>query len=482
MNSPQPKDTRNWDSRPWLLWILFASLVPVLWFPQAEWVYEDAFLMKNVFVHEGAFWKMLTTPFWEGVGGVQNAESGYRPFLLFTLWVFKIHPVALHLFLWLAHLASGLSLYFLLSENRRSRSSPWPLIALAIFLFHPFSCEIKSQIMGLSESVLLTVGCLAFYLSALLPAVGLFLIALTPGFKETGMIWLAVYVVFLFVKKRPSHGVVGIGILLFWGFANANANSGWTTAAAPLALVNPLVELNFWDASLSRMALLGHAVGLFLFPWNLSSDYSFTTLPLPSYPLQIWFFVGVVALVLFARNLGSLIRSKWGLVVTAAILSAVLGNEHLFGYFSGVFNERSWLVAYFGVCLWIFSQLEIVEFSKTTAKRVLLALVVFGIVPFWILNFQRQKAWVNSQTLYLTDSIAHPTNAKLHFNYGFTAGAMEQWPQARDAFLRALRLYPNFPEAHFRLSLVYDAMGEKEKGQQHREAGEKLRSANPTAN
>ena len=76
--------------------------------------------------------------------------------------------------------------------------------------------------------------------------------------------------------------------------------------------------------------------------------------------------------------------------------------------------------------------------------------------------------------LYLTDSMTHQMNAKLHFNYGFSSGSIKQWPQARDAFLRSLGVYPNFPEAHYRLSLVYDEMGEKVKSREHWEEARKL--------
>ncbi|HYN83450.1 MAG TPA: tetratricopeptide repeat protein [Gemmatimonadaceae bacterium] len=77
-----------------------------------------------------------------------------------------------------------------------------------------------------------------------------------------------------------------------------------------------------------------------------------------------------------------------------------------------------------------------------------------------IATYNRNRVWLNEETLWADVTIKSPRNGRGLMNYGLTQMRQGRYTVARDYFTRAYVFNPNYPTLHVNLGIVTDAMGD----------------------
>lgn len=449
----------------------FANLVPVP-------VYDDKTIMDtNSFVASADYYSIWTTSYWDGVKKLsQNENLYYRPLFL-SLFVFlkSNFPLLRLLVVFMHSCIAYVGWRFLnqrisnASETHRSYLQGAAGLVLAFFLLGPAQVEVTAQAIGLMEVMPLLHGILAFTLVAESPWLAVLVLAGTPAWKETGLIWLFGFGAYLIWKKKFGPAMATMLALAGWLLVRILISGGlYKQQLKPYHLLNPTVNMDFVDSFFSHVALIGHNLRVAFLPFELSSDYSRGTLPLPGYPLQIW----VLATAAF---LGLLWRWRRDIppVIWISLVS-ILPTLDVTGTLVIIFAERFGYPFRFAVAYLLFLGFEklwplireksIAVLNPKVLVSTLAFIVFFG---FSYLSFIRHQDWRSITHLFSRDVATYPFNPKLQFNLGIAYGGASNWIPAREHLVSAVNMAPDFPEAHYRLGLVYRALGENERAQEH---------------
>lgn len=92
------------------------------------------------------------------------------------------------------------------------------------------------------------------------------------------------------------------------------------------------------------------------------------------------------------------------------------------------------------------------------------ALVVLG--AHAIGTYQRNRVWLNEETLWQDVVAKSPRNGRGLMNYGLTQMRQGRYTVAKDLFTRAYVFTPNYPVLHVNLAIVTDAMGDSSKAEE----------------
>lgn len=86
------------------------------------------------------------------------------------------------------------------------------------------------------------------------------------------------------------------------------------------------------------------------------------------------------------------------------------------------------------------------------------ALIVLG--AHAIGTYQRNRVWLTGETLWHDVVIKSPRNGRGLMNYGLTQMRQGRYVVAKDLFMRAYALAPNYPILHVNIAIVTNAMGD----------------------
>jgi tetratricopeptide (TPR) repeat protein len=103
------------------------------------------------------------------------------------------------------------------------------------------------------------------------------------------------------------------------------------------------------------------------------------------------------------------------------------------------------------------------------------ALAVLGIHAF--ATHQRNRVWLNEETLWEDVVAKSPNNGRGLMNYGLAQMQLGRLPKARDYFMRAYALTPNYAVLHVNIAIVTNALGDSAKAE---EWFQKALSTSPT--
>lgn len=453
----------------WWRWGLLLSVLtvaPHFFFPQREWVYDDrAVVGENSFVQRTDFASIWTTPYWSGVPSVYQKDNLFRPLFLSTVALWHEFPEVLRALVVISHLLAGLLVA--IAAWRFTRRESLAVAAAGFFLVAPGSVEVTAQAVGLMETMPFVLGFGALLIADRHPRWAVALVALAPGWKETGFVWMLLVIGKLLYDKRRALAAVGGFLFLAWLAARAAAYGAvFSSHITPFSLLNPLVDMTTFDGWLTRVALLGHYLRLILLPLELSCDWSRGALPVPAYPLQVWFLLGAGALVWAWRERARIFTWErlplWGSFLT------LLPVLHLTFPVGVIFAERFNYAFTAGVIL----ALALFPNWRSHRALALIALAIF-IVDYARMT-ERHRDWQDAETLFVTDSARFPFSAKLRYNVAIVLGRQQRWQATRDELLRAVELEPNFPDAHFRLYLAYRELGDEKQANVHKQAAIQL--------
>lgn len=440
------------------------------------------------------------------------AGSRYRPLSLITFAIeiefFGANPGISHFTNVLLYAITCILLYLVLL--RMLSAGPWktfqgtlPYLTALIFAVHPVHTEAVANIKGRDEILCLLLGLLTLYwlfgfiknqkpLLLFLAGFAYFLALLS---KESAYTFVFIFPAALWVfTKIENRKVITLGSLFFGIAIIGWLMRTWAVGTVmneglPELMNNPFLYASMSEKLATISLVLGKYFLLVLFPYPLTHDY---------YPYQInlanWGDIPVILSILLYVSLAiiairGIIRKKitgfgiWFFLGTIAIVSNIFFPVGTF------MNERFLFIPSVGLLMLLsmiiiqmpvyfhkanadykstISNTNIIAFANSFRKKnpigtLLLAVIVF---TFCFLTVQRNPAWKNNETLFLTDIHTSGNSAKMNNAAGgvlFELSQKETDPtkktkqleQSFQYLTKAVTIHPTYQPAWITLGNVY---------------------------
>jgi tetratricopeptide (TPR) repeat protein len=421
----------------------------------------------------------------------------YRPLVLLTLWVvaalFHSSPTAYHARNVLLHATASLLVYALLLAA--FGSLPGALAGGALFAAHPAHVESVAFVSGRTD-----VLCAVFLLLSTL----LWVRVRHGAARKAGVERLASLAAFALACLAKETAFVLPAALLLWELCDSGTGAGAFGARARRAWP----WLLGWVAVLAAVLLLRAALGiplgsggagdgagaerivaraaeyarLLLVPWPLNAWYTPSQVRLS--PLNAACVLALLAAGVLAAGAPLRRAGIKGLAWAAVFIVPALG---LVGYSSAEIAERFLYIPSVGYAMVVAGLAARAESSGRRARALAFAALALLAALFAAGTVLRARVWRDEETFFRAmtlsspdaktgyhglgralaarrdyggaiasyrEALAREPSARTHFNLGNAYAAIGLLEQAAASYQEALRIRPDYPEAHNNLALV----------------------------
>ncbi len=412
-------------------------------------------------------------------GYTTEADPLYRPMPLLTYAIegqlFGFSPKTHHVWNIIYYIFCCISFYYFLKKLQFTHIISFAIALL--FTIHPLHTEVVSNIKSRDE-ILAFLGLLimlnAYFnlkQSLLWKCIGVFGFFIALLSKEIALSFIAIPLLidhFSFktdwkiLAKKTVPYLVTLGFFLIIRFTIDLSNTDKLTL-----LENSLMQCNgIIDRFPTAFYILFKYLVLFIFPFNLSYDYSYNQIPIQSYfsfpvVLCLLAFIGMVYYVFkYFKTTPSLAIGALWFLITISITSNII-------FLTGAtMAERFMFTPSAGISIFIFAVFlthhDKIPFSKKY-QTILYAIVL---VLFSISTYTRNKVWKNDKELFISGIQSAPESARTNMFYGryFYNEAKPMTNIQQKSILldsailyyqKALRIYPKFHVAHHFLGWAY---------------------------
>ncbi len=219
---------------------------------------------------------------------------------------------------------------------------------------------------------------------------------------------------------------------------------------------NPLVDAAFWPARMTAFKVIGRFLWLFVWPARLSADYSYNSVPLFQWSLGHWEDLqALVSLALCAAGIALAWRlrreNKPICFFVLFFFIALAPTSNLFILIGSVMSERFMYLPTIGL-----TGCAVALISAQQVPRKALW-VAAGIICLALSarTYSRNFDWRDEATLWNSVADVNPDDALAHLNLGSALlDIPDRVPDAIAEYQRALRIDPNYAEAHNNLGAV----------------------------
>lgn len=418
---------------------------------------------------------ILTGPYW-----YVNATAGlYRPVTTFSYLVNYAalgdgtRPGGYHWVNFALH-AINTTLVYALGILIFEQSS----LALALAVLwglHPVLTESVTNIVGRAD-LLAALGVLAGLLCYARAAsvaewrrwawLGALVVAQAIGLfsKESGIVLPGIMLLYdLIWSKRstwrvraPAYAALALPIATFFYL-----RGGLDTHMLIEFTENPLVHAGFWTARITAVKVIGKFLWLFLWPADLSADYSYNAVPLFGGSASSW--EDAKALIALSICLGSvLLAVRWRRTVKPFLFFlgfffvALLPTSNLVITIGSIMAERFLYLPSVGLagCMVAAIHQLAQRFSDKWRVAPQAACIAMGVacLVFAARTYARNFDWQDARTLWTSTVNVCPESARPHYNLATELAQIPgELPNAIAEFEAALRIRPDFAEAHYNL-------------------------------
>ena len=228
-----------------------------------------------------------------------------------------------------------------------------------------------------------------------------------------------------------------------------------------------------------------HYGRMFLAPFGLSAD---TDLELFSSPWDARVAVGVLfaTVMLFMMWAGSQrVATRAAAFGIAWFAIALIPSSTIFPL-AEVANDHRVFLPFMGLSLaavaWLFRRFELgaAERGRTTAAWVtacLLAVAVLG--AHAVGTYRRNRIWRTEETLWADVVRKSPANGRGMMNYGLTQMVQGRYERAKELFVQAQKLLPNYSTLQVNLGIVENGLGNPAAAESHFTRALALNPAHP---
>ena len=350
--------------------------------------------------------------------------------------------------------------------------SSFPALALAaLWAVHPSLVESVTNIVGRADllaafGVLLGLLCYVRQTSAtgrkraawLAALAGAQTIALFS--KESGAVLPLLMALYDFTWPRREawrNRVVSYAVLILPFGAFLWLRWGLHTHLAVPFSENPLIGAGFWTARMTAVKVIGKFLWLFVWPARLSADYSFNAVPL--FGWRPWNWEDAKAWIALAASAGLVLlairfrrRSRPLFFFLGFFFVALAPASNLFIPIGSIMAERFLYLPSLGLagCL-VAAAAEIARAANLTRAWWKWAALGFVCLAFGLRTYARNFDWRDDESLWTSAIHAYPESARPHNNLGNVLLARSDLPGAAAEFEAALRIRPDYAEAHYNL-------------------------------
>ncbi|MGD0016529.1 MAG: DUF1736 domain-containing protein [Verrucomicrobiia bacterium] len=420
---------------------------------------------------------IFTQDYWwpTGIAGLYRPVTSLSYLFNHAVLGNKDHAIGYVIINALLHWANVVLVYFLALILLKNF---WPAVFVAaLFAVHPLGTEAVTNIVGRADELaaLSVLGGLLLYIRStnatgwrkLLWLAGLMLTTVLGVLcKESAVVVVGVVVVYDFVyrlqPKRPQwllNLASNPGRLWrrrrrasFWSFSR----TGYVWFVPPLVglwvlrarvfgnlpppelpfVDNPLVNAGFLTSRVTAIKVIGYYLGLLIWPWSLSCDYSYNQIPLMSWQFRMWedwkvvvALLAVTAIILiavrqFRRNKAVCFFILFGFLcfLPASNLIFICGTimaERIM-YLSTIGFSGCLVLAVYSVARWLTSRLRgsgaglHLRFAPQSVTVLAPAILCVFMVLYGTRTFVRNFDWRNDVTLWTSAVRVCPNSFKTH--------------------------------------------------------------------
>lgn len=413
----------------------------------------------------------VTSPSFHNLFHPNVASKVFRPVTFATLsanWLLgATHAFTYHLTNLMLHAGAGLVLFFLLLTLLEALVDAATIAFAAALLFatHPIHTEAVASIVGRSE--LLAAG---FLFGAWLlhlrdrPFLSGFCFICALLSKESAIVFLPMLLIVDQVRGawKPWTRYVGLALVtsLYLG-ALWKLQGGHFGTASVSMLDNPLYQFPPLWRVLNATRIAWKYVGLLVFPFKLSCDYSYNEFNLYG-DLRHTLPAMAAALALFAAWVWSVLRRQIALAIAGAIyLVGFSVTANVLTPTGTIMAERLSYLPSAGFCVLVAYLLTQVQRKNQAVAIVALTLAA---TAFGGRTLLRNRDWRDNLTLYTAAVKVVPGSAKIHAYLGGEYFNRHQFDLARAEFRSALSIYPDFPDTIESLGLLESWTGNPSEG------------------
>ena len=436
---------------------------------------------------------MLHTGYWYGLDGL--SDWLYRPLslVMFAIeWqVAPATPALGHLVNVLLYAVTAVVLFRFLRDLFDGYDVLVPFAIALLWIAHPIHTEVVANIKSRDELLsflfsILTLWQCVKYVSApsrkhLLLSGGYFFLALMS--KESPITLLVIVPMTLFVFRRPDARTmlravapIGVAAAVYLAIRSFVLTSQTGSSSAISLIDNSLMAApDFMHRQATAFYIGAMYLRLLVFPYPMSSDYSFRQVPVVGFdnPVAIGSLLVYGAMLVYGVvRLRKRDPAAYGILFFLISISLVANVLFLT---RSTMADRFLYAPSLGfsiVFVFLLARVLRLDVKSVSANRPWSVSLVFaGVV--WLtlvgsiaLTWARNPDWKNDTTLFSADSRHSPNSARIHFLYGnhmlqeLKTGKVEPSRQdeyyniALAEFRRAIALYPAYVEPHM---LIGDA-------------------------
>jgi Flp pilus assembly protein TadD len=350
--------------------------------------------------------------------------------------------------------------------------------AALLFAAHPVHTEALGLVVGRSELLmaLFTLLALVLFLDGR-RAAPLLLLPLAIFSKESGI--AAPLLLLAADRLRPApRASLRFHALAFGVVAACLALRSFVLGGiAPQAFThfidNPIAHLPWPRSLFTALAALGRYAVLLVWPWNLSIDYSFASIPEAASLFDPRALFG--SLCVLAVAAGAVAAwTKRPAVAFAILLLALplLPVANLLLPIGTILAERLLYLPSAGLCLLGGLAFGAAVASGRNERRRLAVAALAVVTPvFAARSLWRYRDWKDDRAIFAAAVRLYPDNVRARFNYGAASERAHDDAEAERAYRHAVQVWPQFSDAHYNLAGVLGRAG------RWREAGEEYRAA-----
>ena len=400
-------------------------------------------------------------------GGYRENNFGgqlYRPISLIQFaieWqISPNNPFIHHLFNVLWYAITVCLIFITVRKWMPEKSIIIPVVIAAIFAIHPIHTEVVANIKSRDEimSLFFIVSSMLAWdkymtngkTSWLVTTLGLYFLALMS--KETAITMFPVFGMIAFwiyrqnlVDSLKKAWVFIIPVILLFMIRYILFNGQDTPIVSYMD--NPIVNAeNIIVRFATAFVILWKYLSLLFVPYPLSSDYSYTVIPLVGFgDLSVWWSILVHLALLTYAILKTKSRDIIALCIWCYFFAISLFSQIPI-VIGTMFGER---LIYMASFWWIIGfilaldQLFTTYFKSANARAMIGFSVIVGSV-FAILTFVRNEAWSDNLTLFTTDAATYPTSVRLNNGAAETMLKMAVLPEnegKKDAMMAKSEAY-----------------------------------------
>jgi hypothetical protein len=455
---------------------------------------DDHTVVNNVFIRRIAniplFFKDGTT------FSCLPANQTYRPVTTATLavdyWMGGgLQPFYFHLSTFVLFILQGVLMYLLyLRIFDRACPDQWnrltALLAIGWYLLHPVNAETINYISARSDllSTLLIVLTLVFFsqpgrtrkwhlymfaaaLGILAKALGAIAAILVLAYEVVIEKQIPLGRLFAKSQREAVRGAlknsapVLVLCLLGLAFVTKMTPTTWTPGGA-----------SFFQYVITQPYVVLYYFAWFFWPFGLTADTDWASLPSPADPR---FFIGVVFLVFLVVIAMVTVRKDllrpigfgilWFLIAllptSLTPLAEVMNDHRMFLPFVGLAMSTAWTLAVI-VSKLRHSVANARVFDGVVAMAVMVLLGAYGYG-----THERNNAWRTNESLWRDVSQKSPLNGRGLMNYGLCLMEKADYTGAEYCFMRALALLPRYSYLQVNLGVLKEATGRAAEAEKH---------------